>query len=57
MRIYKNPVEAVADYKAFFARMKLMNFKPKVAQLSQVKLDFADEDEDADLKDAVEQFR
>jgi len=53
LRVYQNPSDAIQDYKSFFARMKAMNFKPKVAQLSQVKLEFADEDEDVDLKDAV----
>ncbi len=37
--------------------MKQMNFKPKVANLAQVKLDFADEDDDQDLKEAVDTLK
>ena len=37
--------------------MKQMNFKPKVANLAQVKLDFADEDDDRDLKEAVDELK
>lgn len=37
--------------------MKKKGFKPKVAQMDQVKLDFADMDEDPNIKEAVEELR
>ena len=37
--------------------MKQKNFKPKVAQLDQVKLDFPDIDEDPNLKEAAEELK
>jgi hypothetical protein len=33
--------------------MKLRNLKPKVAALSEVRLDFAEVDEDSDIRDAI----
>ena len=55
--MYRDPNQAIFDYRQFFARMKQMNFKPKVANLAQVKLDFADEDDDRDLKEAVDELK
>lgn len=37
--------------------MKSRGYKPKVAQLDQVKLDFPDIDEDPNLKEAAEELR
>ena len=46
-------MEAIAEFKDFFARMKRLNLRPKVAALADVKLDFAEVDEDSDLKEAT----
>ncbi len=37
--------------------MSKRGFKPKVAQLDQVKLDFPDMDDDPNLKEAVEELK
>ena len=37
--------------------MKDKNFKPKVLQLDQVKLDFAEADEDQNLKETIEELK
>ena len=37
--------------------MRTRGFKPKVAQLDQVKLDFPDIDDDPNLKEAAEELK
>ena len=44
---------AVDEYAGFFDKMKKMGFKPKVAALSEVRLDFAEADEDSGIREAI----
>lgn len=37
--------------------MKLRNLRPKVAALADVKLDFAEVDEDSDIRDAISELK
>ena len=37
--------------------MKNKNFKPKVLQIDQVRLNFAEVDEDANLRDTIEELK
>lgn len=53
LRVFKSPLEAIEQFKDFFARMKQLNLRPKVAALADVKLDFAEVDEDSDIREAI----
>ena len=46
-------MKAVEDYNKFFEYMKTFNFKPKVAALAEVRLDFAEVDEDSGIREAI----
>lgn len=53
MRVFHDPIKAVEEYKRFFEYMKTLNLKPKVAALAEVRLDFAEVDEDSGIREAI----
>ena len=53
LSVWNDPLQAVEDYRKFFAYMKTRGLKPKVAALSEVKLDFAEVDEDSGIREAI----
>ena len=55
--MFSDPLEAIEQYEDFFAQMKQLNLKPKVATLSEVKLDFAEVDEDSDIREAIKDLQ
>ena len=47
----------MVEYEGFFQRMKSLGLRPKVAALADVKLDFAEVDEDSDIREAITDLR
>jgi hypothetical protein len=57
VRVYSDATLAASDFSKFFSDMAARGFKPKVQAISQVKLDFAEVDEDPHLREAIEDFK
>jgi len=57
VRVYSDANLANSEFSKFFSDMEARGFKPKVQAISQVKLDFAEVDEDPHLREAIEDFK
>jgi hypothetical protein len=47
----------VRDFKLFFEEMATRGLKPKCKQLEDVKLDFAEADQDQGIQDAIKDLK